>query len=116
MPSIGNRTVNLHTVDRDETVYAGATHTVSHVDTVALRRTLPPNSSKPLRTNMRFERGFAPVAGSTDLTEKPVTVSVAITAPSGVDLAAVTAYVADTLTQASASAGSLAVTGDIHLS
>lgn len=116
MPSIGTLTVNLHTVDRDETVYAGATHTVSHVDTVALRRTLPPNPAKPLRTNMRFERGFAPVAGSADLTEKPVTVSIAITVPSGVVLADVSDYVEEVLTQAAVSASSLAVTGDIHLS
>lgn len=116
MPSIGNRTVNLHTVDRDETVYAGATNSVSHMDTVALRRTLPPNPSKPLRTNMRFERGFAPVAGSADLTEKPVTVSIAMTVPSGVTLADVVTYVTDTLVQAASAAGTLSTSGDIHLS
>lgn len=113
MPSIGNREVNLHTVDRDETVYTGPTNTVSHVDQVALRRTLPSSAGKPLRTNVRFERGFA----VTDLEglEKPVTVSIAVTLPPGVDTATAKAYVADSLTQAATLAGDLAISGDIHL-
>lgn len=113
MPSIGNREVNLHTVDRDETVYAGSTNTVSHVDQVALRRTLPPSAGKPLRTNVRFERGFA--ATETEGLEKPVTVSIAVTLPPGIDTATAKAYVSDSLTQAATLAGELAISGDIHL-
>ena len=113
MPSIGNREVNLHTVDRDETVYAGSTNTVSHVDQVSLRRTLPPTAIKPLRTNVRFERGFADAA--TVGLEKPVTVSIAVTLPPGVDTAAAKAYVSDSLMQAAALTGEMAVSGDIHL-
>lgn len=112
MPLIGTIAVNLHTVDRDETVYAAPTNTVSHSDTVALRRTLPKNSESPLRTNMRFERGF-PV-GSTGL-EKPVTVSVAVTTAAGVNTTDVATYVNLCLTQGAASMGALAISGDIHL-
>lgn len=112
MPSIGTIAVNLHTVDRDETVYAASTNTVSHVDTVSLRRTLPKSSSSPLRTNMRFEQGF-PV-GATGL-EKSVTVSIAVTAAAGVDTSAVTAYVTSCLTQSASTMGAVAVNGDIHL-
>lgn len=112
MPSIGSLVVNLHTVDRDETVYAAPTNTVSHIDTVALRRTMPKSTESPLRTNMRFERGFA--AGTPGL-EKPVTVSIAVTVAAGVDTSSVTSYVAECLTQSASSMGSLAVNGDIHL-
>jgi hypothetical protein len=111
MPTIGDRAVNLHTTDRDETIYAEAGHTLSHVSNVALRRTLPTKLEAPLRTQMRFGRGFA--VGDV---EKLVTVSIAVTVAPGVDSAGVSAYVADTLTQAAATAGSLSVTGDIHLS
>lgn len=37
MPTIGNIPVSLHTVDRNDTVYAREGNSVSHVDTVALR-------------------------------------------------------------------------------
>ncbi|DAD52458.1 TPA_asm: coat protein [ssRNA phage SRR5466727_5] len=110
MSTIGNRTVNLHTVDRDETIYMGALNTLSHKDLVALRRTLSTKPENPLRTNIRFERGFA--VGDT---EKSVTVSLAFTVPPGAVAADVTTFVNDTLTQAASIAGSLAVTGDIHL-
>lgn len=113
MPQIGNREVNLHTVDRDETVYAGSTNTVSHVDQVALRRTLPPAAGKPLRTNVRFERGFADSA--TVGLEKQVTVSIAVTLPPGIDAAAAKAYVSDSLVQAATLTGELSIRGDIHL-
>lgn len=113
MPQIGNRVVNLHTVDRDETVYTGSTNTVSHVDQVALRRTLPSAAGKPLRTNVRFERGFADPA--TEGLEKQVTVSIAVTLPPGIDTAAAKAYVSDSLTQAATLAGELSISGDIHL-
>lgn len=113
MPSIGNRDVNLHTVDRDETVYAGTANTVSHIDTVALRRTLPSQAGKPLRTNVRFERGM-PVADPVG-TEKSVTVSIAVTVPPGVTAEDAKSYVSDSLVQAATLAGELAISGDIHL-
>lgn len=113
MPQIGNRAVNLHTVDRDETVYTGSTNTVSHVDQVALRRTLPPAAGKPLRTNVRFERGFADSAK--EGSEKQVTVSIAVTLPPGVDTVAAKAYVSDSLVQAATLSGELSISGDIHL-
>lgn len=113
MPAIGDRTVNLFTVDRDETVYTGATHTVSHVDTVALRRTLAASAEKPLRTNMRFERGVSVPAEAG--VERSVTVSIAVTVSPGVDVAVAKAYVKDTMLQAADTVDDLAVTGDIHL-
>ena len=39
MPTIGTIAVNLHVVDRDETVYVTGANSVSHTDKVALRRT-----------------------------------------------------------------------------
>lgn len=115
MATIGAKTVNLHTVDRDETVYAGSSNSVSHTDVIALRRTLPKaRSTDPLRTQVRFETGF-PV-GDTELgVEKPVTVSVAVTVPPGVNAVAVKAYVEQALEDAAVVAANLSVTGDIHL-
>lgn len=114
MPSIGNRNVNLFRVDSDATTYIGDNHTVSHVDKVDLRRTLPTNGNQPMRTNARFERGF-PVAGNTTGVELPVVVSVAVTVPPGTVAADVDAFIGDTLTQAVSTIKLLAVTGDIHL-
>lgn len=114
MPAIGDRTVNLFTVDRDETVYTGPTHSVSHTDTVALRRTLPASPEKALRTNMRFERGVS-VPGASPAMEKPVTVSIAVTVAPGVDEATAKTFIKDTLVQASDVADDLAISGDIHL-
>lgn len=111
MPNIGTKTVTLHTVDRDETVYAGATHTVSHKDVVSLRRTMPANGSKPLRTNVRYEAGFSVPEGG----EKSVTVSIAVTVPPGVSTEQAQAYIQDALTQSATVAAGLAITGDIHL-
>lgn len=113
MPTIGTRSVDLHTVDRDETIYKEASHTVSHTSLVALRRTLPTKATNPTRTNVRFERGF-PVTGE-EGGEEPVVVSIAVTVPPGVTTADVTTYVNAALTDAAAVAGSIAVTGDIHL-
>lgn len=115
MPSIGNIQVNLHTVDRNDTVYAREGNTVSHVDTVALRRTPAEGTSKPLRTNVRFERGFSTPATATTGMEKSVTVSIAVTTPPGVDPVAVQAYVKEALTQAADLAADVGTTGDIHL-
>lgn len=112
MPNIGNRNVNLDTVDRDETIYVGPDHTVSHEDSVALRRTRPTTAGKPLRTNVRFERGFA---AGTEGDERSVTVSIAVTLSPGINAADAKAYVSDSLIQAAAVAGDLAVSGDIHL-
>ena len=47
MPKIGNINLNLHTVDRDETVYATESNSVSKKDVVALRRT-PPTTKAPV--------------------------------------------------------------------
>lgn len=114
MPAIGNRNVNLFRVDSDATTYIGDNHTVSHVDKVDLRRTLPSNGNQPLRTNARFERGHA-IAGNTTGAEAPVVVSVAVTVPAGVVAADAAAFIGDTLTQAVETVKTLAVTGDIHL-
>lgn len=114
MPSIGNRTVSLHTVDRDETKYIGPSHTISHKDEYALRRTLPTTATGITRTQLRAERSF-PVPGVVDGLEKPVTVSIAVSVPPGVVPADVETYVADTLTQAATTVGDFAISGDIHL-
>lgn len=114
MSAIGNITVGLHTVDRDEVVYGRAANTVSHTDVVALRRTPPKSSAQPLRTNMRFERGFA-ISSEVGSPEKPVTVSIAVTVPPGVATADVKTYVAEACTQAAATVSELSITGDIHL-
>lgn len=117
MPNIGTFAVNLHTVDRDETVYAMAGNTVSHVDNVALRRTLPEGKKKDsaLRTQVRFERGFPVSANGVDSMEKSVTVSIAVTVPPGVTPADAQLYVKNALLEAAETAGNLAVSGDIHL-
>lgn len=109
MPSIGTISVNLHTVDKDEVVYALSGNTVSHADLVALKRN--GGGDKPLRANVRFERGFAMPDG----TEKPVTVSIATVVPAGVNTGLVQTFVSESLTQAAAVAAGVAVTGDIHL-
>lgn len=115
MTTIGSKTVGLHSVDKDETVYAGSSNTVSHVDQVALRRTLPKaRSNDPLRTQVRFEQGF-PVSGSTDGLEKSVTVSIAVTVPPGISTTDAKSYVEQALEDAAATAANLAITGDIHL-
>lgn len=114
MSKIGNIVLNLHTVDRDETVYARAANSVSHKDQVALRRTPSSKPNQPLRTNVRYERGFLP-AGSVDGIEKSVTVSIAVTVSPGVDTAAVKAYVEEAVTQSAVAVADLAVSGDIHL-
>lgn len=114
MPSIGTLAVNLHVVDRDETVFVMPTHSVSHVDSVALRRTEPKSPTQPLRTQTRFERGF-PVPAASGTSEKSVTVSIAVTVPPGVAAGDVKTYVQTSLTEAAALAGNLAVTGDIHI-
>lgn len=112
MPNIGNRAVNLDTVDRDEIIYVGSSHSVSHTDSVALRRTRPTTAGKPLRTNVRFERGF-PVGSEGK--ENSVTVSIAVTLSPGISATDAKTYVSDSLTQAAAVAGDLAISGDIHL-
>lgn len=112
MPTIGTIGVNLHTVDRDETVYARSANTVSHTDNVALRRTLPSKKSGTLRTQVRFERGFS-VDGTS--VEKPVTVSIAVTVAPGVDTTSVKAYITEALIEAAIVSSELAVSGDIHL-
>ena len=113
MSVIGNITLNLYTTDKDEVVYSREAHNLSHTDLVAFRRTLP-KKDQPLRTNLRFERGF-PVVVASGTVEKPVTVSIAITAPAGVDATEVAAYITEACTQGAAAAGSLGTTGDIHL-
>lgn len=116
MASIGNRTLNLFTVSPDAVRYAGPTNTISHKDVVDVRRELPSKAADPLRSNLRFERGFAvPTAEGVPSQERSVTVSVAVIVPPGVDTNAVKAFVNDTLVQAATVAGSIAVSGDVHL-
>lgn len=113
MPAIGDRTVNLFTVDRDETAYTGATHSTSHRDTVTIRRTLPSSSEKPTGTSMTFQRGFASTVEGKP--EPFVTVKLSMTVPSGMSSTDAKAYVKDTLLQAADQAGELSISGDIHL-
>lgn len=115
MPTIGTLAVNLHLVDRDETVYALTGNTVSHVDNVALRRTYPDSKKKDtaLRTQVRFERGFPTISDAG--IEKSVTVSIAVTVPPGIVAADAKSYVALALTEAATAASEVAISGDIHL-
>lgn len=116
MASIGNRTLTLFTVSPDSVRYAGPTNTVSHKDVVDVRRELPSKAADPLRSNLRFERGFAiPTAEGAPSQERPITVSVAVVVPPGVDTNAAKEFVQDTLIQAATVAGSIAITGDVHL-
>lgn len=113
MPDIGTISLNLYSTDKDEVIYARGANNLSHTDLVALRRTIPKNA-QPLRTNLRFERGFSVVTPAGTV-EKPVTVSIAVTAPSGTDATQVAAYIAEACTQGAATAATLGTTGDIHL-
>jgi len=115
MPQVGYLNVNLHTVGRDETIYARDDHTVSHTDLVTVRRTMPNSASSPLRTNVRFERGFAVPGSGVGSGEKPVTVSIAATVPPGIDVALVRLYVQEACTEAALLAANISTTGDIHL-
>lgn len=112
--TIGTITVNLFSTDKDETSYITERHTLSHTDNVTLKRTLPRNSNGALRTNLRFERGF-PVTVNSVPVEKSVTVSIAVTAPVGVDATSVHDYIEECLLQGASTAGKLGTTGDIHL-
>lgn len=112
--TIGTITVNLFSTDKDETVYITEQHTLSHADNVTLKRTLPRNNTGALRTNLRFERGFPVVVNSVPV-EKSVTVSIAVTAPVGVDATNVRDYIEECLLQGASTAGKLGTTGDIHL-
>lgn len=112
--TIGTITVNLFSTDKDENVYITGQHTLSHTDNVTLKRTLPRNSTGALRTNLRFERGF-PVTVNATSVEKPVTVSIAVTAPVGVNATSVHDYVMECLLQGASTAAGLGTTGDIHL-
>lgn len=112
--TIGTIKVNLFSTDKDETVYITDEHTLSHTDNVALKRTLPRNNTGALRTNLRFERGFPVMVNSVPV-EKPVTVSIAVTAPVGVNATSVHDYIAECLLQGSSTAAKLGTTGDIHL-
>lgn len=114
MPTIGKLVVNLHVVDRDETVYVTDANTVSHVDKVALRRTEAKTPAQPLRTQVRFERGF-PAPSASGTVEKSVTVSIAVSVPPGITPNDVKTYVKTSLLEAADLSGQLAVTGDIHL-
>lgn len=112
--TIGTMAVSLHVVDRDETVYVTPENSVSHVDKIALRRTEAKTPAQPLRTQVRFERGFPTVAAAGTV-EKSVTVSIAVAVPPGIAPADVKTYVTKSLIEASDLAGQLSVTGDIHL-
>ena len=114
MPTIGTIAVNLHVVDRDETVYVTGANSVSHVDKIALRRTEAKTPTQPLRTQTRFERGF-PVTTASGTVEKPVTVSIAVAVPPGIAPADVKTYVKSSLLEAAELSGQLSITGDIHL-
>lgn len=111
---IGTIDLNRHTVTKDEVIYARAGNSVTHVDTVAARRTLGKPSAPELRTSLRFDRGFVPT-NVNDTVEKPVTVSIAVTVRPGLSETAVKAYVVEALTQSAQTAADMAWTGDVYL-
>lgn len=116
MSSVGTITASLHTVDRNETVYARPGHSVSHNDLVSFKRVPNPpgNGLKQLRLSTRFARSF-PVSGATDGLERDVLVTVSTTVPPGIDVSAVNDYIEECLTQGAGTIGTVATTGDIHL-
>lgn len=113
MPKIGNIDLNLHTVDRDETVYATVLNSVSKKDVIALRRTPTTTKSPNLRTQIRHEKTLA--AAKEGDPGKNVTVSIAVTVPPGLTDAIVQEYVANAVTQSAHAMAELATSGDIHL-
>jgi len=109
----GTKVVSLYKTSADETVYRGETHTGSHTDLIAIRRTLPSEKAALgalTRTNVVHRKGFA--VGDTEL---PVTVSIAVLMPKGANAAAVSAYVTECLTLSTAEMPEIAITGDIYL-
>lgn len=117
MPNYGTIPCNLHTVDRDETVYRGVNHTDAKIDTIALRRQLSVINAKtkvrtPTKANTRFERAF-PIGTTGE--SASVVVSIATVVPPGVDPAAVATYVETSVAQAATKMKDIAITGDIHL-
>lgn len=112
--NIGTIELNRHTVTKDEVIYARAGNSVTHVDTVAARRTLGKPQSPELRTSLRFDRGFVPT-NVNDTVEKPVTVSIAVTVRPGLSETDVKAYIVEALTQSAQTAASMAWTGDVYL-
>lgn len=113
MPTIGNINLNLHTVDRDETVYATEFNSVSKKDVIALRRTPSTTKAPNLRTQIRHEKTLA--AAKEGDPGKNVTVSIAVTVPPGLTDVSVKDYVANAVTQSAQAMAELAVSGDIHL-
>lgn len=112
--NIGNIELNRHTVTKDEVIYARTGNSVTHVDTVAARRTVGKPRSPELRTSLRFDRGFVPT-NVNDTVEKPVTVSIAVTVRPGLSEADVKAYIVEALTEGAQTAANMAWTGDVHL-
>ena len=111
MPSIGTLVLNVDTIDRDEVLYALSGDNVSHVDQVTLRRQR--SKGKPLRTNMRFSRGFPSTISGEG--EQLVTVSFAMVVPPNVVVADVKSYIELLMAQSANTASALATTGDINL-
>lgn len=112
--NIGTISVNRYSVQKDEVSYARAAHSVSHTDLVTVRRTLGSAKNPALRSQVRFDRGFAPT-NVNDTVEKIVTVSIAVTTHGGIDEAAAKAYVKEALTQSADTVAAVAWTGDVHL-
>lgn len=115
MSIIGNIVLNLHTVDRNETVYATAAHNVNHTDTATLSRLERKRGSQdPLRTQLRFERGF--VVGDPAAKKESINrVTIACSVVPGTSDTETRAFVAACLTQAANVMADMAVTGDIQL-
>lgn len=115
MPSIGKIVLNLHTVDRNETVYATAAHNVNHTDTATLSRLERKRGSQdPLRTQLRFERGF--VVGDPAVKKEAVNkLTIACSVVPGTSESETKAYIAACLTQAATAMSDMAITGDIQL-
>lgn len=118
MTTIGTATLSKHTIATDSVVYAYAGNNVSNKDTVALRRELPRRASggktTPLRTNVLRVRDFD--VTTEGLVQKvPVTISVSITVPVGVDPAAATTFLNSELTDLKPVISALAVSGDVYL-
>ena len=111
---LGTIVLNRYAVQKDDVTYARAGHSVTHIDTVAARRTLGTTKQPAQRTSLRFDRGFVP-SNPNDTVEKPVTLTIAATVPPGLVEADVKAYITEALTQSASAMASMAWTGDVYL-
>lgn len=105
------KTFNMYATSSNEVVYATDSHTVSHTDTLAVRRTLPKVrkvgasvTTTPLRVNHLFVESIG---------EYDCIVSITTTVPVGVDTDAAKAFVSTSLADFASTVADRSVTGDI---